>query len=446
MLRNRPPADLATRLARVRDLGAAFADPAHADARVQAYVADTAFRVEDVEHREVRTPAALCALAGAGGIDLARIAERRPLGKVAVVVPRNSVGLTIAKAVVGAYLAGNEVVVRLPTQLERTLPHVEALLRTHLDGVTLAPAHLGSQAFLDASLDDREVQAVVVYGDDAWIDAYRPRAERTRTALYFEGPGKDPLVVLEGADVETAVDAAIRGGLHNGGQSCSAFERFYVHASLHDAFVDRLVARLAALRRGDPRDREVGIGPIASSRVLARIVAQLGDATARGARLVAGGTVVNDVHAGLPSLVPAVLTGCTPDMDVLRDETFGAVFPVVSFQDGESLLSVLDACRYGLNAAVIGTALGAEGGSPPPSATPPPAHGAARLLHAWLAARHRNAYLNATPFDPASLPSRMVDGGYRRSGFSWTFPDAACVVAEGPRILAHVLSRPESPA
>jgi succinate-semialdehyde dehydrogenase/glutarate-semialdehyde dehydrogenase len=410
------PADVTLRRQKVRALGEAFAAPELATARVSAYVADTAFRIDDVEAREVRTPSALCALAAS-----APPPQGTPLGKIAVLVPRNSVGLTLAKAVVGGFLAGNEVLVRLPTQLERTRPLVDALLREHLPGVTTAPDDLSSRAFLTGAMHDPSIAAVVVYGDDAWIDDYRGLAERTRTELYFEGPGSDPLIVLEGCDVDVAVDAALRGGLHNGGQSCSAFERFFVHQSLHDAFVTRLVARLEGLRVGAPTDRAAGVGPIASSRVRARILDQIAAARAEGATLRFGGQVVQDVHEGLPALVPAVLTGCTPAMAVMAEETFGPVFPVMAFAEDDGLLSAVDACRYGLNAAAFGP--GAE------------------RLRGWLTARHRNVFIDATPFDAASLPERNVDGGYRRSGFAWRFRDGEATVTEGPRILARALQR-----
>lgn len=409
--------DFDRRLRQVRALGHAYSDPTFAEQLVSAYVHDTSFRWEDATHREITTPATLCKLPL---LEARSLREAAPLGKVAVVVPRNSVGLTIAKAVVGAYLSGNDVVVRLPTQLARTAPLLEELLREHLDGVTFAAREIGGARFLEESLRDPLVAAVVVYGDDAWIDPYRPLAESTGTRLFFEGPGSDPLIVLEGANVEHAVDAAIRGGMHNGGASCSAFERFFVHASLHDAFVACLVERVAAMRIGSPFDRDAQVGPIASKTVLARILSQLAAAESEGARLLHGGAVVENVHQGMPSLVPAVLVGAQPWMRVMHEETFGPVFPVARFESDAELLPAVDATRYGLNAAAFG----------------PQAH----RLEAWLEARHRNVYVNATPFDTTSLPTRILDGGFRRSGFAWVPTTNGYETFEGRRLLAHALS------
>jgi succinate-semialdehyde dehydrogenase/glutarate-semialdehyde dehydrogenase len=422
MTGSKVPASLSDRLARVRALGRAYSDPVLGERLIRAYVGDTAFRVEDATHRELTTPAALCGLPVLDNI-IPDGAE--PLGTVAVVVPRNSVGLTIAKAVVGAWLGGNRVIVRLPNQLRATLPLMQALISDHLPGVLFAPHDISGAAFLQGALSEPDVAAVVIYGDDAWIDAYRPLAERSGKHVLFEGPGNDPLLVVEGADVDAAVAAAIRGGLHNGGQSCSAFERFFVHRSLHDSFVRALVERLSLMRIGPPEDLGAAIGPIGSSRVLHRIVDQIDDAVRAGATLHFGGEVVPDVHSGMPAMVPAVLTGCTAAMTVMRDETFGPVFPIVAFDDDDDLLPAVDATRYGLNAAVFG-----------PSAA---------RHDAWLVERHRNVYLNATPFDRASLPTRIVDGGYRRSGLHWVPVDGALTTRHGPRILANTLVRNSTP-
>jgi len=421
-----PPFD--ERLRNVRALGEAWSEPSFARQLVDAYVSDTAARTVDARQREVRTPSVLCGLdmlAARAGQDDRTDAKPdakpndRPYGRVAVAVPRNSVGLTIAKAVVGAYLAGNEVLMRLPEQLTRTRPLVESLLRAHLQGVTLAPEGLNGRAFLQASFEDPSIDAVVIYGDDAWIDRYFPLAERTRTRMYFEGPGKDPLIVLPGADLAVAVDAAIRGGLHNGGQSCSAFERFFVHRSLHDPFVALLEERLRALRIGRPDDAETDVGPIASRVVMSRLVQQLEEAQQAGAVLRLGGAVIPDVHDGLPAMAPALLTHVTPQMTIMADESFGPVFPVMPFDDDGDLLPAVDDNRYGLNAAVFGP-------------------GAERYVP-WLEARHRNTYVDATPFDVASLPTRIWDGGYRRSGFCWLPEGDRMVVREGRRLLAQVL-------
>ncbi len=409
------PATFDERLARVRDLGVAWASPAFAAPWVAAYVDDTAFCARDAWQREVSTPAALLALP-----ELAeRVADGVRSGIVHVVVPRNSVGLTVCKAVVGAYLAGHPVHVRLPSGLPRSAPLLVALLVRHLPGVTFAPTTARGAAFLDDALQPGTA-AVVVYGDDAWIAPYAARAEAVGVALFFEGPGSDPFIVRPGANVALAVDAAIRGGLHNGGQSCSAFERFFVPDDLHDAFVDALVARLRTLPAGDPRDPTTVLGPMSSRAAFDRIGQQIAQAVDLGARLVDGGRPWTDPYSGRPGWVPSVLTGVRPELSVMADETFGPVFPVMAYTADDALWTAVDACRYGLNAAAFG----------------PDASG----LAARLAARHRNVYVNATPFDADQVATRIVDGGYGASALHGAPGPDGYRWRSGPRRLARALA------
>lgn len=410
------PLDFDARLACVRALGAAFAAPAQREPLVAAYMRDTLLLRRDVLARESEVPSRLCALPILGARDLR---DARPSGGVAVLVPKNSVGLTIAKAVVGGWLTGNRVVVRFPAQLKHSAPLFAALLRAHLPGIEIAPDGPGP-AFLAAALRDPGIGAVVVYGDDSWIGEYRALAEETRTRVLFEGPGNDPLVVLPDADVDAAVDAAIRGGMLNGGQSCSAFERFFVHRSLHAAFVGRLAARVSAMRIGHPDDPASEVGPIASKVVRERLVAQLDDALQQGARLVCGGRMADAGVPDAPALEPAVLAGCRPGMRIVDEENFGAVFPVVAWQEHDELMELLEAGRHGLNAAAYG---------PCPAA-----------LRAWMRASHRNSYVDSTPADAANLPTRIADGGMRRSAFIWEMEGERLVVRGGRRLLALELA------
>jgi succinate-semialdehyde dehydrogenase/glutarate-semialdehyde dehydrogenase len=414
------PTDFDERLRNVRRLGVALSEAPLRERVIEAYMADTAFLRRDVVQREISTPSRLCSLPLLGARP---VREGAPLGKVAVVVPKNSLGLTIAKAVVGSYLAGNETIVRLPGQLARTLPIYATMLQELLPGVSFAPQGSSGGAFLEACFRDPTMAGVVIYGDDGWIDPYRPLAQATGTKLVFEGPGNDPLVVLEDADLEGSVDAALRGGLHNGGQSCSAFERMFVHASILEAFTDRLVDRVAAMKIGSPEHEDVAIGPIASPKVLARLLRQLEDARSKGATTRFGGRVVATGYQSLSALEPTVLTGCCSDMAIVSDETFGAVFPLMSFSSIGELMPSLDATRYGLNAAVFGTC-------------PAP-------LRDYLFSNHRNAYENSTPVDPVNLPTRVVDGGYRRSGFVWERRGDDYVTRYGRRFLAVELATHE---
>jgi len=408
--------DFDQRLAHVRALGHAFLQPAVRKSLLEAYGRDTLLLPKDIAVREVEVPARLCSLPVLAARD---IRNAQPCGGVAILMPKNSIGFTIAKAVVGAWLTGNRVVVRFPTQLVHSAPVFSELLRTHLPGIEIVSDCSGPQ-FLSNALRDAGIQAVVIYGDDSWIDAYRPLAESTRTRVLFEGPGNDPLIVGADADIDAAVDAAIRGGLMNGGQSCSAFERFFVHRDVHANFVGRLAARVAGMRIGPPEQATTDIGPIASPTVRQRLSAQVDDALRAGARLVCGGRCVDVGLEGAEAFEPTVLTGCAPQMRIVAEENFGPVFPVIAYSTLDELMPMLDASQHGLNAAAYGTA---------------PAS-----LAAWMQASHRNWYLNSTPADASNLPTRLADGGMRRSAFIWEEDQGRYGSRQGRRLLALELT------
>ncbi len=409
--------------ARVRALATALESPPFAAAFVDAYIRDTGFTWREVWAREIATPARLLRLQAE---QTAGETGRLPVGQVAVMMPKNSLGLTLAKAVASAYLAGNTTVVYLPRQLTASAPLYASLLREQLGSTQVRIAHGDAGArFLEMQLAQPACAAVVIYGDDTWIETYVPLARAHGKKLIFEGPGNDPLIVWPGADLDQAVDGAVRGGLNNGGQSCSALERFFVHVELYEDFTRRLIDRLAALRLGSPFDPATAVGPLASPRVWGRLHAQLRASVARGARVRWGGSSLFEPVTGRPLLQPAVLTGCRPDMPVVRDETFGPVFPLLAFAEADGLLAALDATAYGLNTA-------AHGPLPP-------------AVQDYLLATHRNVYWDSTAVCPHNLPTRLTDGGYRRSGLLWDFwpgADPRDAPRSGRRHLFTELSHP----
>jgi acyl-CoA reductase-like NAD-dependent aldehyde dehydrogenase len=413
--------DYATRKSRLHALADYFSEPSFRDSFVKAYINDTAFTRKDVLKREIASTAALLHLPREEEMQMQ---QRIPLGKVAVFVPKNSLGLTLAKAIAGSYLAGNPTLVYFPKQLKESGQLYALAIQRFLPEIEIADASLSSALFMRKCLNDPEIKAIVVYGDDSWIDSYKTLAEQTRTTIIFEGPGNDPMVVMPDADLESAVAGAIEGGLNNGGQSCSAFERFFIHRSLMDAFADKLTSSLNHLQMGDPNKETTDVGPIASRVIYARMLKQIDESVAMGAQCICGGESHEEPETGLPVMRPAILTNCTIEMPVVANETFGPVFPLIAFDSVDDLLPKLDASNYGLNASVFGNA---------PEA-----------LRTLLESTHRNVYYNSTCVSKINLPSRLIDGGFRRSGLIWKFNNGIASTSTGIRNLALELSLPKS--
>jgi acyl-CoA reductase-like NAD-dependent aldehyde dehydrogenase len=383
---------------------------------VDAYLQDTAFTRKEIYRREVLTPVKLLEV-----ILNSNTEKRRPLGKVAIVVPKNALGIPMAKAVAASHLMGNETLLRLPRQLSRAEPIYRNLLSESLKGIEFSPPTQSAKDFLIECLKAPDIKAIVVYGDEVWIDEYYPLARQTQTKFIFEGPGNDPLIVLPDADLDEAVEGAITCGLNNGGQSCSALERFFVHHAIAEDFTVLLLKRLSQLKLGSPDDLEVDIGPIASSNLVGRIQRQIQDAVDRGAKLLKGGSTIEGIFQGLPILEPTVLSRCTTQMSVVRDETFGPVFPLLWFDETDLLIAMVDDTRYGLNASVYGTC--------PPE------------LRFYLEKTHRNVFFNSTAVSPENRSQLWIDGGYKRSGFIWEQTAQGYTHREGRRYLTQELSQ-----
>lgn len=398
---------------------------------ISSYMNTTGFTHTNLMNREILEPAAILKNLGAPNefIDweLEDMTERKPLGKVAVLLPKNGIGITFAKAAAAAYLMGNNTIIKFPRQLAKTADVLQNLYIRHLEDLAFAPINISSKNFLRQCMLAPEIKAVVIYGDDKWINDYALLARRTGTKLIFEGPGNDPQVVLPDADIDNAVDNAIKGGMNNGGQSCSALERFFIHDAIYEEFSERLIDRLSTVKYGSPKDKAVELGPLYSETVLKRIQHQIEEAVLKGGKLKLGGKIKPSGYQNLQVCLPTVLTDCQLDMKVVANETFGPVFPLVRFGNNlADLLNALDQTDYGLNATLCTSKQWSED--------------SATIWH-YLKSTHRNIYLNSNATSPENRPSRILDGGFKRSGFVWERTDRSYIQREGRRYLLEELSK-----
>ncbi len=168
--------------------------------------------------------------------------------------------------------------------------------------------------------------------------------------LQLELGGKDAAYVCDDVDIEAAAFSVAEGAFYNGGQSCSAIERVYVHDAIFDRFVDALVDVVGAYRTGDPDDEHTDIGPLARAEHLDVLQAQVDDAVAKGARILCGGGTVDGPGSWFE---PTVLVDVDPSMSVMRDETFGPVIGVQRVRDDTEARTRLDDTEFGLGASVF---------------------------------------------------------------------------------------------
>jgi acyl-CoA reductase-like NAD-dependent aldehyde dehydrogenase len=169
---------------------------------------------------------------------------------------------------------------------------------------------------------------------------------------FLELGGKDPAIVLHGADLDRAADAVLRQATVNAGQVCLSTERIYVDRRDHDAFVDRLVARASKVDINYPDIAAGHLGPIISAAQAEIIDRHIADAVQKGARIVCGGPVED--HGGGKWCRATVLTQVDHGMAIMREETFGPVMPVMAFDTVEEAVALANDSDYGLSAAVFG--------------------------------------------------------------------------------------------
>jgi betaine-aldehyde dehydrogenase len=166
--------------------------------------------------------------------------------------------------------------------------------------------------------------------------------------------GKSPLIIFEDAHLENAVGGALLGNFYSAGEVCSNGTRVFVHRAIKAAFLERLTARVSAMRIGDPLDPATQVGSLISEEHMRKVLAYIGRGKAEGARLLIGGQRVTsgDLANGF-FVAPAVFDECHDDMAIVREEIFGPVMSVLEFDDEEEVIARANATDYGLAAGVF---------------------------------------------------------------------------------------------
>jgi acyl-CoA reductase-like NAD-dependent aldehyde dehydrogenase len=275
-----------------------------------------------------------------------------PLGVVAVISPWNWPYTMGAELFAPAIAAGNAVI-WVPA------PSTSACCALLAEIITEAGVPAGVFSFLpgpgpvvgDAVAGHPGVHAVGFIGSVATGASVAARAAGKTQLLELGGNG--PMVVLEDADLGLATEAALEAAYLCAGQSCTAGERFLVHAAVRAEFVERVVAATKdQIRLGDPFDPTTTMGPLNNEPTAVKFDRHVAGALADGARVCCGGGRA----AGYPPALfaePTVLDGVTTDMEIAREETFGPVVPVIEIGSAEQALELTNASPFGLTAAVF---------------------------------------------------------------------------------------------
>jgi acyl-CoA reductase-like NAD-dependent aldehyde dehydrogenase len=270
-----------------------------------------------------------------------------PMGVIGVISPWNYPFTLAMTPVVSALLAGNTVVLK-PSEVTPLvgleIGKLFAEAGTHTDIVQVVT---GGGATGDA-LVRSGVQKVAFTGSVRTGKLVMQAAAETLTPVLLELGGKDPMVVCDDADLERAANGAVWGAFMNAGQTCMAVERVYVHEAVHDRFVDLVVEKTRKVRQGVATTDD--IGSMSFEPQVEIVERHVNDALAKGARALTGGRRVPG-RQGL-WFEPTVLVDVDHTMDVMRDETFGPVLPIMRVRDDDEALRLANDSPYGLSSSV----------------------------------------------------------------------------------------------
>jgi acyl-CoA reductase-like NAD-dependent aldehyde dehydrogenase len=282
---------------------------------------------------------------------------REPLGVIAAITPWNF-PLAISAWKIAPALAYGNCVVFKPAELVPASPWTladivqRAGLPPGVLNLVLGPgANLG--AALAASPD---IDAVSFTGSQDVGPSVAAAAVKSGARVQLEMGGKNPLIVMDDADLATAVSVAINGAFFQCGQRCTSSSRLIVTGGIHDRFVDAMVARMKTLVIDDALKPGVEIGPVVDERQLDKNMQYIAIGRKEGATLVHGGERLQRDTDGY-YMAPALFTETTAEMRINREEIFGPVAAVLRVKDYDEALAVANATTYGLSAGIVTTSL-----------------------------------------------------------------------------------------
>jgi acyl-CoA reductase-like NAD-dependent aldehyde dehydrogenase len=274
---------------------------------------------------------------------------REPYGVIGIISPWNFPFSIPATESLAALVTGNAVVLK-PSELT---PLVALGLASLLHGAgvpeDIFQVVIGNGA-AGSTLVNSNIDKLVFTGSVATGKRIAQSAAMRLLPALLELGGKDPMVVLDDADIDVASSAAVWGAFMNAGQACLSIERSYVHRSIYQKFTEACVTKAKRLRVGNGLDPQTDVGPMIHERQLYIVESQVAEARGRGGQVLAGGERLS--HLGPNFYSPTVLADVDHSMLVMREETFGPVLPIMTFDSDEEAIRLTNDSDYGLAASI----------------------------------------------------------------------------------------------
>jgi succinate-semialdehyde dehydrogenase/glutarate-semialdehyde dehydrogenase len=272
-----------------------------------------------------------------------------PRGVIGIISPWNYPFSIPATQSLAALVAGNSVVLK-PSELTPLIAlELQNLLR-HAGVPDDVFQVLPGDGTTGAALVNSEIDKLVFTGSVTTGRRIAEIAAHRLLPVVLELGGKDPMLVLEDADIDVASSGAVWGAFMNAGQTCLSVERCYVHQSLYPAFLDACSQKASKLRIGNGLDPATDVGPMIHERQVRVVEAHIEDAKQRGARVLTGGERLREL--GPTFFAPTVLSNIDHTMRVMQEETFGPVLPIAPFKNDAEGVRLANDSDFGLAASV----------------------------------------------------------------------------------------------
>jgi acyl-CoA reductase-like NAD-dependent aldehyde dehydrogenase len=329
--------------------------------------------------------------------DMVDITMLEPYGVIAGIVPFNWPPMHAAgRPLAPALAVGNAVVIKPPEQAPLSVLRVAEVVASVLpdDVVHVLPGAGTTGAELAAH---PLVGKISFTGSPSTGAAVLKTAADNLTPAVMELGGKNPLVVFDDADVESALRWAVDGAFFNAGQACTAASRLLIQASIYDEFAARFAAAVKRLRVGAGSDPDTQVGPVVSAEHRKRVTDYVEIGRAEGATVAAQAPLPEDHRlAGGYYVAPTVFTGVTPEMRIAQEEIFGPVACLIPFEDEKEAISIANGTEFGLVASVF-------------------TRDSERQIRVGRAIRASIVFVNS--YSRAALGTPFGGGGSTRSGF-----------------------------
>lgn len=276
---------------------------------------------------------------------------KKPIGVTTGILPWNFPFFLIARKAAPALLTGNAIVVK-PSQLTPENAYIFAQIVDEAGlprGVFNVVNGRGSVIGHELAANPKVGMVSLTGSVDAGVQTMEAASVNV-TKVSLELGGKAPGIVMPDADIDLAVKSIIASRIINTGQVCNCCERVYVHSSIKDVFLAKLLEGFKQVKVGDPaKEVNLDMGPLIDANALKSVEEKVAKAVKQGAVIAYGGKRIGSQGYFFE---PTILTNCTQKMDIIQEETFGPVLPIVEFTDVEDAIAWANDCEYGLTSSV----------------------------------------------------------------------------------------------